>query len=376
MSPEQARGSDNLDFRTDIWSFCVVLYEALAGDMPFDAPDGSALLRAVIQDPPKPLALVRGVDRQLWSLIEHGLSKAASLRPSSMTELGRELARWLRRHGVETDAAGTPLDTKWLPRTGLARVSPARTLELATADTARAPAATPTARAPLRPFGEVRVPSDPARRPPPQRASTFEPVTRGAPARPTRKAKKANPKEDHLLVLSATVATLMGLFVAVVWGMGAFDDEPRVLGATAGFDPNAAFERVTAGMAAPSEPPGTSLPAPAAPPAEATPKASSAPPPSPAEPPPPPEPPAEAPPTVAVDTAAPIATPVPAPRPAEKKPAVSVPAPRPATAKAPPSLTTTLNSLAPPPPKRPNGGDGRAAKLRTPATGHDLMVPY
>src|SRR5262245_61006460 len=34
MSPEQARGDDVIDYRTDIWAFCVCLYEAVTGRLP------------------------------------------------------------------------------------------------------------------------------------------------------------------------------------------------------------------------------------------------------------------------------------------------------------------------------------------------------
>jgi serine/threonine-protein kinase len=116
MSPEQARGSDDLDFRTDIWSFCVVLYEALSGDVPFDGEGGGGLLRAIVADAPKPLNHLDGVDAALWGLIARGLSKAPEQRPATMFELGRALARWLRENGVREDATGAALDWKWLPR--------------------------------------------------------------------------------------------------------------------------------------------------------------------------------------------------------------------------------------------------------------------
>jgi serine/threonine-protein kinase len=97
MSPEQAYGSDDVDHRSDLWSFCVVLYEAMAGKTPFSGPNYRALLRSIVEDLPEPLTTVAPVTAELWALLERGMMKARAQRPASIFELGRELAAWLSR---------------------------------------------------------------------------------------------------------------------------------------------------------------------------------------------------------------------------------------------------------------------------------------
>jgi hypothetical protein len=113
MSPEQAEASEDIDHRTDIWSICVVLYEAIAGETPFNASHAMLLLRAIIMDEPVSLT-DRGVaDERLWEIVRVGLSKDRENRHASMSELGKELARWLLDRGVHEDVCGTSLLSKW-----------------------------------------------------------------------------------------------------------------------------------------------------------------------------------------------------------------------------------------------------------------------
>ncbi|HET7544513.1 MAG TPA: protein kinase [Polyangiaceae bacterium] len=116
MSPEQARGRDDIDASTDIWSTCVVLYEAVTGSPPFSASNCNALLRSIVEDAPKPLS-ERGVDEpELWQILERGLHKDRAQRYDGIAQLGRALAVWLAARGVYEDARGTTLDSKWLHR--------------------------------------------------------------------------------------------------------------------------------------------------------------------------------------------------------------------------------------------------------------------
>lgn len=113
MSPEQARG-ENSDARTDQWSFCVVLYEALTRQRPFEADNYNALLRTIIEEAPRPL-LAHGVDQpELWQILARGLSKSANDRYPTIRDLGEALAGWLLSRGVTEDAVGTSLRRAWL----------------------------------------------------------------------------------------------------------------------------------------------------------------------------------------------------------------------------------------------------------------------
>jgi eukaryotic-like serine/threonine-protein kinase len=114
MSPEQARGSKDVDYRADIWSFCVVLYEAVSCETPFLGDNYNALMRAIVENEPLPLG--EHIDPRLAELIFWGLHKERDERPKSIQELGRELARWLVGQGVTQDVCGASLEARWLAR--------------------------------------------------------------------------------------------------------------------------------------------------------------------------------------------------------------------------------------------------------------------
>jgi serine/threonine-protein kinase len=131
MSPEQARGEE-VDYRSDIWSFSVMLYEAVAGAAPFRGADKRALVGAILDCEPAAFPAEAGVDAQLAQLIRWGLEKDRARRPASMRALGRALSQWLLESGVAEDACGAPLAAKWNARTLTPSPYPPPSLTVAT----------------------------------------------------------------------------------------------------------------------------------------------------------------------------------------------------------------------------------------------------
>ncbi len=113
MSPEQARGEPPTE-QADLWSFCVVLYEAVTGRCPFDGENYNALMRSIIEKTPKAISGY-GIDEpELQTIIERGLQKKTSNRWPSMKELGEQLALWLEERDVVEDIMGTSIYRTWL----------------------------------------------------------------------------------------------------------------------------------------------------------------------------------------------------------------------------------------------------------------------
>ena len=91
MSPEQARGEE-VDHRSDLFSFGILLYEMLTGRSPFLAENELATLHRVVHDRQAPARDVNpAVPPELSDLVDHLLEKDPVMRPRSAGEVGRQL---------------------------------------------------------------------------------------------------------------------------------------------------------------------------------------------------------------------------------------------------------------------------------------------
>jgi serine/threonine protein kinase/cytochrome c-type biogenesis protein CcmH/NrfG len=91
MSPEQLRGAE-LDHRTDIFSFGIILYEMATGKRPFCEASTAELISAILKDVPPPINEIRiELPRDLGRLVDRCLEKDPERRIQTAKDVRNEL---------------------------------------------------------------------------------------------------------------------------------------------------------------------------------------------------------------------------------------------------------------------------------------------
>ena len=96
MAPEQASGREDLDGRADVWSLGVVMYEALSGPLPHEAPNYNALMVRILTQDVDPLITRKPeLPPSLAGLVDSCLRRDRDQRAASAGAVGQQLERAL-----------------------------------------------------------------------------------------------------------------------------------------------------------------------------------------------------------------------------------------------------------------------------------------
>jgi serine/threonine-protein kinase len=322
MSPEQCRGTGDIDERADLYSIGCIYYELLTGRPPFANMSAGELIGAHLYiEPEKPTVHEPSVSPESEALIMKLIAKDPAKRPHTARELGLEFATLAKNHGWISHTNPTAF------RAPESSTSTAMTTEEYDATLASPPGMS----APMAAASPPDLATPPGRVSPPDRGSAPAP----APMQPTTLSGAAsqsvvNPPRRRIGLFAGVAAAFAVVgTVSFVVVRGSHDDRPA---ATEAVKPAAA----PAAAPTPTPTPPTSTPPTPAPPVATNPV----------------EPPATAPPVVAPAVASPPVT-KPITKPIAKP--ITKPVKRPAIATNP---AATKPATKPVDPHKPGTGSG------------------
>ena len=198
MSPEQARGGDDVDHRADIWSAGLMLYECLTGEVPFRANNYLGVISQVLTQetvPPSQLRPELGIPAAVDRVVMRALEKDRDKRYQQMADFEHDVERLLAgdstvalREASEPSAAPAGHRLRW-PLAALGVLALGAAIAVALAGSSP-PALAPVTPAPPKPVLPVTPPAA-APQPPPA-------VLAPAPSVPEHGRRVAKPRGSRV----------------------------------------------------------------------------------------------------------------------------------------------------------------------------------
>ncbi len=118
MSPEQCRGTREMDHRSDLFSLGVVLFEAITAQLPHTAASFNELLfKIALEDAPDPRTIRADIDEQLAGVMKKALAREPASRFQNATEFRDALVDWAEMNGIELPGIRTSFSQRIESRT-------------------------------------------------------------------------------------------------------------------------------------------------------------------------------------------------------------------------------------------------------------------
>lgn len=106
LSPEQAKGERNVDALSDLYAAGVILWESVAGKVPFDGETFNELLFKIVLEPVPDLGVLQpNLDPHFVSLVQKAMARDRQLRFQSATDMQTALVQWLEGQPLSSDLA-------------------------------------------------------------------------------------------------------------------------------------------------------------------------------------------------------------------------------------------------------------------------------